>query len=106
MNQQEGSASQPSDSKISSNFVSIDNNFLYGFQPAFKHTVTDEVHLSKDSDGKPSLSYEFSGLPKNWITEWDSYGRPEALHPNVIAGYWHNARFVALTQLLESPLNA
>lgn len=79
---------------------------LSGMQPAFRHQRTGESHLSQSEPGIPALEYAFTGLPDEWIVERDSEGEPLALHPDVIAGYWHDARFIALGQLLEMPLNA
>ncbi len=79
---------------------------LSGMQPAFRHQRTGESHLSQSEPGVPALEYGFSGLPDEWIVERDCNGEPVALHPDVIAGYWRDARFIELGQLTHMPLDA
>ncbi len=79
---------------------------LSGMQPAFRNQRTGESHLSQSEPGVPALEYGFSGLPDEWIVERDCNGEPVALHPDVIAGYWRDARFIALGQLAHMPLDA
>ncbi len=85
---------------------SILPDFLAGMQPAFCNKRTGEAHLSQTEDGFPALEYGFSGLPDDWVVERDTDGKAIALHPDVIAGYWRDARFVALSQLSQMPLDA
>lgn len=80
-------------------------DFLAGMQPAFCNQRTGEAHLSQTEDGIPAEDYRFIGLPDDWVVERDSEGKPTALHPDVVAGYWRDARFVALTQLNQMPLD-
>jgi hypothetical protein len=75
-------------------------------QPAFQHRHTGESHLAQDESGMPTSSYSFFGLPEEWIVERDRYGLPRALHPDVLPGYWRDAKFIALTQLSNLPLDA
>ena len=77
-----------------------------GMQPAFRNQRTGESHLSQSVPGIPAPEYGFAGLPDEWIVERDSQGNPVALHPDVIAGYWRDARFIALGQLAQMPLDA
>lgn len=79
---------------------------LAGMQPAFRNLRTGESHLSQSIPGIPALEYGFAGLPDEWIVERDSQGNPVALHPDVVAGYWRDARFIALGQLAQMPLDA
>ncbi|MGQ7848493.1 hypothetical protein ACUNV4_28615 [Granulosicoccus sp. 3-233] len=81
-------------------------DFLAGMQPAFFNQRTGEAHLSQTEDGFPALEYGFSGLPDDWVVERDPDGKATALHPDVIAGYWRDARFVALSQIGQMPLDA
>lgn len=83
----------------------VQPDFLAGMQPAFLNPRTGEAHLSQNEDGLPSQDYGFSGLPDEWIVERDESGKPTALHPDIIAGYWRDARFVALSQLSRMPLD-
>ena len=78
---------------------------LAGMQPAFQHTRTGESHLAQVEKGIPALVYGFAGLPEEWIVERDKAGNAIALHPDVIAGYWRDARFIALSQLGCMPLD-
>ena len=78
---------------------------LEGMQPAFQHTHTGESHLAQLEAGIPAPVYGFAGLPDEWIVERDIAGNAVALHPDVIAGYWRNARFFALSQLFNMPLD-
>lgn len=80
-------------------------SILAGMQPAFQHAVTGESHLAQIEEGIPSEQYGFAGLPEDWIVERDSNGNAIALHPDVIAGYWRNSRFFALSQLSSMPLD-
>lgn len=80
-------------------------DFLAGMQPAFLNPLTGEAHLSQTAEGMPSPDYGFEGLPDAWVVERDAEGKPTALHPNIIAGYWRDARFVALSQLSQMPLD-
>jgi hypothetical protein len=79
---------------------------MAGLQPAFRHRRTGESHLSQTEPGVPALEYGFAGLPEEWVVERDERGNPVALHPDVIAGYWRDARFISLTQLASMPLDA
>jgi len=78
---------------------------LAGMQPAFQHAVTGESHLAQIEIGVPSPVYSFAGLPDDWIVERDKSGSAIALHPDVIAGYWRDAKFIALSQLSCMPLD-
>ena len=82
------------------------SDVLSGMQPAFKHARTGESHLAQLVKGIPAPVYGFAGLPDDWIVERDNYGNAVALHPDVIAGYWRDARFIALSQLNCMPLDA
>ena len=79
---------------------------LAGLQPAFMHRGTGESHLALDEYGVPTYFYSFNGLPDEWIVEWDSKGCPVALHPDVIPGYWRDARFIDLEKLSRMPLDS
>ena len=85
--------------------LSCADSILAGMQPAFQHTRTGESHLAQSEPGVPSSMYGFTGLPDEWIVERDDAGNPTALHPDVIAGYWRDARFIALSQLQKLPLD-
>lgn len=78
---------------------------LAGMQPAFQHTRTGESHLAQVEKGIPALVYGFAGLPEEWIVERDNAGNATALHPDIIAGYWRDARFIALSELSCMPLD-
>ena len=82
------------------------SDVLSGMQPAFKHARTGESHLAQIVKGIPAPVYGFAGLPDDWIVERDDHGNAVALHPDVIAGYWRDARFIALAQLNCMPLDA
>lgn len=86
--------------------TSVRPDFLTGMQPAFCNQRTGEAHLSQTEDGLPAQEYRFVGLPEEWVVERDDEGMPTALHPDIVAGYWRDARFVALTQLNQMPLDA
>lgn len=79
---------------------------LSGMQPAFRNQRTGESHLSQSVPGIPAPEYGFAGLPDEWIVERDPQGNPTALHPDVEAGYWRDAQFIALGQLAQMPLDA
>ena len=79
---------------------------LSGMQPAFKHARTGESHLAQIIEGIPAPEYGFAGLPEEWVVERDNNGDAVALHPDVIAGYWRDARFITLSQLNCMPLDA
>jgi|GEM_PF-1389549 len=81
------------------------HDMLAGMQPAFRHVRTGEAHLAQSECGAPSPVYCFTGLPEEWVVERDKQGNPIALHPDVIAGYWRDARFIAITQLRTLPLD-
>lgn len=78
---------------------------LAGMQPAFRHARTGESHLAQLEEGVPAQVYGFAGLPEDWVVERDSDGNAVALHPDVVAGYWRDARFFALSQLANMPLD-
>ena len=82
------------------------SDILSGMQPAFKHSRTGESHLAQLVAGVPASVYGFAGLPEEWIVERDKEGSAVALHPDVIAGYWRDARFITLSQLNCMPLDA
>ena len=77
-----------------------------GLQPAFRDQRTGETHLSLTDDGEPATVHSFTRLPAAWIVERDRRGRALALHPAIVAGYWRGAGFIALTRVLELPLDA
>ena len=81
------------------------SSLLAGMQPAFRHVHTGESHLAQLEEGIPAPVYGFAGLPDDWIVERDNAGNAVALHPDVIAGYWRDARFYALSQLSNMPLD-
>lgn len=81
------------------------NDILSGMQPAFRHRYTGESHLAQLDAGIPAPVYGFAGLPDEWIVERDNEGLATALHPDVIAGYWRDAQFIALEQLSALPLD-
>ena len=81
------------------------SSLLAGMQPAFQHALTGESHLAQLEAGTPASVYGFAGLPDEWIVERDNAGNAVALHPDVIAGYWRNASFFALSQLSNMPLD-
>ncbi|MFK8079280.1 MAG: hypothetical protein AB8B97_03265 [Granulosicoccus sp.] len=83
----------------------LSSGLLAGMQPAFKHALTGEAHLAQIVKGIPSTVYGFEGLPDEWIVERDSSGNAIALHPDVMPGYWRDARFIALNQLTCMPLD-
>lgn len=82
-----------------------DSGLLTGMQPAFQHARTGESHLAQVVKGVPAEIYGFEGLPEDWIVERDVSGNPVALHPDVVAGYWRAAQFIALSQLKYMPLD-
>jgi len=79
---------------------------LTGLQPAFQHIRTGESHLAQVEEGIPALVYGFAGLPEEWVVERDDDGNAIALDPEVVAGYWRDARFISLSQLRCMPLDA
>lgn len=79
---------------------------LVGMQPAFQHSRTGESHLAQLEAGIPAPIYGFAGLPDDWIVERDEYGNALALHPDVVAGYWRDSRFISLESLSSLPLDA
>lgn len=91
---------------ISSCKVIANSHLLDGLQPAFKNTRTGELHLSQTKDGEPADVYEFTGLPDYWIAEHDNSGNAIALKPEVIAGYWVNGKFIALSKISSMPYDA
>ena len=95
-----------SEATLSPSMLEATPAVLSGMQPAFRNQRTGESHLSQSSPGIPALEYGFAGLPDEWIVERDSQGNPVALHPDVVAGYWRDARFIALGQLAQMPLDA
>lgn len=95
-----------SETELLSSLVEATPAVLSGMQPAFRNQRTGESHLSQSVPGIPAQEYGFAGLPDEWIVERDSHGNPVALHPDVIAGYWRDARFIALAQLAQMPLDA
>lgn len=88
------------------NSATLTPDLLTGMQPAFFNQRTGEAHLSQTEDGFPAREYGFAGLPDDWVVERDLEGNAIALHPDIVAGYWHDAQFVALSQLNERPLDA
>ena len=78
---------------------------MAGMQPAFQNRRTGESHLAQDESGNPIAGYSFHGLPDDWVIERDTCGIPCLLHPDIIAGYWRNASFIALSQLANLPLD-
>lgn len=76
-----------------------------GLQPAFQNVRTGESHLAQCEPGIPASQYGFAGLPDEWVVERDKDGSPIALHPDVVPGYWRDARFIELSQLGTLPLD-
>lgn len=95
-----------SEATLSPSLLEATPAILSGMQPAFRNQRTGESHLSQSIPGIPALEYGFAGLPDEWVVERDSEGNPVALHPDVVAGYWRAARFIALGQLAHMPLDA
>ena len=83
----------------------LSNDIFAGMQPAFRHAITGEAHLAQSIPGVPSAAYAFVGLPDTWIAERDDMGNAVALYPEVIPGYWRDARFIGLTELPSLPLD-
>lgn len=75
-------------------------DLVAGLVPAFQHARTGETHLARSRDGSVAPLHTFIGLPDEWIAERDVDGYALALHPDVLAGYWHCARFVSVDELL------
>ncbi len=73
----------------------------FGFLPAFKNLLDEQVHLSMDTNGELSLMHLFDTLPDHWINERDEQGKPVSLHANVIAGFMRNAQFYTLSELMS-----
>lgn len=86
--------------------TTVEAQLFDGLQLAFQNSDTGESHLSQSNEGEPTNVYDFSGLPECWIAERDSSGRAVALKPEVIAGYWLNGKFVALSQISTKPHDA
>ena len=82
------------------------SDILAGLQPAFRHCRTGESHLAQLEAGIPASVYGFAGLPEEWVVERDEHGNAIALHPDVMAGYWRDARFISLDNLSSLPLDA
>jgi len=79
---------------------------LTGMQPAYRHSRTGESHLAQERKGVTADVYSFEGLPEDWIVEWDDDGNATALHPDIVPGYWRDARFIELSQLQHMPLDS
>lgn len=83
-----------------------DADTFAGLQPAFQNVRTGESHLAQCEPGIPASQYGFAGLPDEWVVERDADGFPTALHPDVVPGYWRDARFIELSQLASLPHDA
>jgi len=74
----------------------------FGFMPAFKNLINQQVHLSTDSNGELSVMHLFDGLPDHWINERDNKGRALTLKSEIIAGFMRDARFYTLSEIMHS----
>lgn len=79
---------------------------MAGLQPAFRHNYTGESHLAVNEYGQANSAYSFTGLPEEWVVERDATGHALALHPDVIPGYWRDARFITIEELTHLPFDA
>ena len=74
----------------------------FGFMPAFKNLVDQQVHLSTDAYGKLSVVHLFDGLPDHWIKEKDKQGKALTLKSEVIAGFMRTTHFYTLSEIMNS----
>ena len=78
----------------------------FGFMPAFKDLVTQEVHLSAYEDGEPAVVHILDGLPAKWVAEWGQDGRAVSLKSGVIAGYMRSGEFYTLNEIMNEQEDA
>ena len=80
----------------------IFSDVSFGFMPAFKNLVDQQIHLSTDLKGELSVMHLFDGLPEHWINERDHQGKALTLKSEIIAGFMRNARFYTLSEIMHS----
>lgn len=73
----------------------------FGFMPAFKNLIDQQIHLSTDAHGELSVMHLFDGLPDHWINEKDAQGKALTLKSDIIAGFMRNARFYTLSEIMN-----
>ena len=68
------------------------------FQAAFQDTDTGRVELARFDNGQPAPMHIFSGLPGEWIVQWDADGNPLALLDSIQAGFVRDREFYTREQ--------
>ena len=65
----------------------------FGFVPAFRDNITEEVVLSRFADGRTALVHLLDGLPEHWVLRRDRRNRVVSVRSSIIAGFVRNGRF-------------
>ena len=78
------------------------SDISFGFMPAFKNLIDQQIHLSKDRNGDLSVMHLFDGLPESWISEKDDTGIALTLKAGIIAGFMRNAEFYTLNEIVNN----
>ncbi len=79
---------------------SVFGDVSFGFLPAFKNLLDDQVHLSVDCQGTLAVMHLLDRLPAQWVAERDEQGRAVSLISSVVAGFVRNDQFYTLAELM------
>lgn len=87
--------------------LGVSNNCAtLGYLPAFKDTMTGEIHLSMFADGRLAPIHVLDGLPREWIVTRDSRQRALKVKDTIVAGFVRNGIFFTRNQLANDSLEA
>ena len=86
--------------------LGVSNNCAeLGYLPAFKDTISGQIHLSLYADGRLAPIHVLDGLPREWIEKRDSSQRAIQVKDSVVAGFVRNGVFFTREQLASKPTN-
>jgi hypothetical protein len=75
-----------------------EENQADGFHPAFYDTKLKRAELARFSDGTPAPMHILDGVPNDWVTERDGYGKVVAIKSSIIAGFLRDGVFYTREQ--------
>ena len=86
--------------------LGVSNNCAeLGYLPAFKDTITGQIHLSLFADGRLAPIHVLDGLPKEWIVKRDNSQRAIQVKDSVVAGFVRDGIFFTREQLAGKPID-
>lgn len=85
---------------------SVFQDASFGFMPAFMDINTSETHLASYEDGELAAIHILDGLPKKWVSVWDTQGKAQSLQLGVVAGFMRSGEFYSLSEIMNKLCDA